>query len=130
MKHQIEQSYKIKAQLNNVWEALVNPKIMDEWGAGPDIHMDLKKGGKFSLWGGDIYGTNMLVQAPYKLEQDWYGGDWKKPSKVVFELNYKDNTTTVILTHDDIPTVEVNDFAQGWKDYYLGPIKDLLEKSK
>ena len=128
---QIKQTYKIKASIEQVWDALTNKEIMEKWGAGPDVVMEVREGGKFSLWGGDIFGTNTKIQAPAKLEQDWYGNsEWEKPSKVIFELKFKDGITTIDLQHDGMPAEEVEDFDQGWKDYYLGSIKDLLEKSK
>lgn len=125
---QITQTYQIKAPIMKVWAALTDPKIMDQWGAGPKIKMELTVGGEFSLWGGDIFGTNTLIKAPNLLEQDWFGGDWPQASKVRFELSEREGTTTVTLTHDALPTKEVANFAQGWKDYYLGPLKSLLEK--
>jgi activator of HSP90 ATPase len=124
---QITQTYEIKAPINSVWDALVNPRTIEAWGGGPDVVMDAQAGGKFSLWGGDIFGTNTLIEAPGRIEQDWFGGEWSKPSKVIFELSHKGLITTVVLTHNEIPEGEVDDFAQGWKDYYMGPLKELLE---
>ncbi|MEI7579855.1 MAG: SRPBCC domain-containing protein [bacterium] len=124
---QIQQIYHIKAPIEKVWDALTNPQTMSDWDAGPEIVMELKLGGKFSLWGGDIHGTNTMIDAPNRLKQDWFGGDWPLPSKVVFKLSQKGKITTVRLTHDNLPTAEVGNFYQGWKDYYLGPIQRLLQ---
>jgi len=85
-------------------------------------------GFEFSLWGGDIHGKNTKVVRMRELEQDWYGGDWDKPSKLKFELSEKDGTTTVMLTQTAIPEEEFKDISDGWKQYYLGEIKKLLEK--
>jgi hypothetical protein len=30
--------------------------------------------------------------------------------------------------HENIPEGEVDEIADGWKRYYLGPLKELLEK--
>lgn len=122
----IQQTYHIKAPISKVWQALVDPKIIEKW-TGTKAKMDDQVGTEFSLWDGDMHGTNTEVVPNKKLAQDWYGGDWKKPSKVVFTLTEKDGMTTVGLGHWDLPDGEFANFAQGWKDYYLGAIKELLE---
>ncbi len=122
----IKQKYQIIAPVEKVWQALVDPKIIEKWGGGP-AHMDSKVGTKFKLWGGDIHGTNLEVSENKKLVQDWFGGDWEKPSKVIFNLKASGGKTEVELIHEDIPDEEVKDIEQGWKDYYMVPIKELLE---
>ena len=123
----IEQVYKIKAPIEKVWQALVDPKLINEWGGGP-AKMSTKEGSEFSLWGGDIYGTNTKVVENKLLEQDWFSGHkWQRPSKVSFGLSQKDGVTEIKLVQTDIPDDEADDIDQGWKDYYLGPLKELLE---
>ena len=34
---QIKQTYKIKASIEKVWEALTDKGIMEVWNAGPDV---------------------------------------------------------------------------------------------
>lgn len=77
----IKQIYKISASIQEVWRALVEPEVINQWGGGP-ARMDDKVGTQFSLWGGDIHGKNIKVVENKELIQDWYGGDWDKPSKV------------------------------------------------
>ncbi len=124
----INQTYIIKAQAKDVWGALVNPKLIDKWGGGPSKMMPTK-GFEFSLWGGDIFGKNIRVIKNKKLVQEWYGGKWDKPSIVTFDLNEKDSVTTVKLTHKDIPDNEFKDIESGWKDYYMLPLKEFVEKN-
>jgi len=122
----IRKSYLIAATLEKVWQALVNPKQIVQWGAGP-VKMDDRVGSKFSLWGGDIYGTNKKVIKGKQLVQDWYGGDWKQPSKLTITLKRKKEGTKVDLLHKDLPDDEAAGFSDGWDAYYFGPIKELLE---
>lgn len=94
--------------------------------------MDDKVGTDFSLWGGDIHGTNREVIDPpaggKKLVQDWYGGDWDKPSKAVFSLKERNGETEISLTNENVPDDEADDIDDGWNRYYLGEIKKYLEK--
>ncbi len=126
----IKQSYLINAPMEKVWQALVDPKEIEKWGAGP-AKMDSKVGTKFSLWDGDIHGKNIeVIHSPagrYKLVQDWYGGDWPQPSKVTFTLSQKNNQTQVELLHENVPDKEESGIADGWNSYYLREIKKYLE---
>ncbi len=122
----IKQEYLIAAPIDKVWEALVDPNIIESWGAGPAVMND-QVGSKFKLWDGDIHGTNTGVVKNKILMQDWYGGDWKEPSKVVFELSEVEGKTKVVLTHSNVPEDEVKDFDEGWKSHYMGPLKEYLE---
>ena len=94
--------------------------------------MNEKIGTKFSLWGGSIWGTNTEVVIEKKLVQDWYSdsgnGKWEKASTVTFELHEEKGGVRIDLTHKDVPEAEIKSIGEGWKDYYLGPLKEYLEK--
>ena len=123
----LKQEYNIKAPLSKVWDALIDPKIIDKWGGGP-AKMSDKVGFEFSLWGGDIHGKNTKVIPEKLLAQDWMGGDWEDYSKLEFKLSFSSGVTTVELTQTGIPDSEFDDIADGWQRYYLGKIKEFLEK--
>ena len=123
----IKQRYTILAEPEKVWDALVNPEIIEKWGGGPAV-MSEDVGSEFSLWGGDIYGRNIEVEKGIKLVQEWYGGEWDSPSLVTFKLSADDHCTEIILEQKDVPEGEMKDIDAGWHDYYLGPIKRLLER--
>lgn len=124
----LKQIYLIDASVEKVWDALVNPKTIARWGAGP-AKMSPDKGFEFSLWGGDVFGKNKEVIENKKLAQEWFGGNWDKPSLVVFDLKTKNNKTEVILTQKDIPDDEFKDIKEGWKEYYMNPLKEIAEGS-
>lgn len=125
-KIQIEKTYEINASIGEVWDALVNPEVIEKWSGSP-AEMSDEKDYEFSLWDGDIYGVNTLVEEPELIEQDWYGGDWDEPSKVRIELAEEDGATTVTLTHGDIPQDDIETFIEGWDDYYFGAIQEMFE---
>ena len=110
-----------------MWQALVDPKDIEGWGGGP-AKMDDKKGTEFSLWDGEVFGVNKEV-APYKkLVQEWYGGKWDQPSMATFSLHKEEDGTRIDFLHENVPDNEFIDIEQGWKDYYLGPLKDYVEE--
>lgn len=122
-----ESVFIINATPETVWQALVDPKHIEEWGGGPAI-MDDKVGTEFSLWGGDIHGRNIEVLENDELVQEWYSGDWEKPSIVRFSLTEEDGKTRVILSQTDIPEAEYDSISEGWKEYYFTPLKTYVEQ--
>ena len=127
MKKTIRKVYKISATVDKVWQALVDPAVINEWGGGPS-KMDSKIGTDFDLWDGDIYGKNIEVVSKSKLVQEWFGGDWAKPSIVTFTLKNDNSETILELEQIDVPDEEFEDIESGWDDYYIGPMKQMLEK--
>lgn len=122
----IYKEYVIKGKVQDVWKALVNPELIEKWSGAPATMSD-KQGDEFKLWQGDMHGTNTKVVENERLEQDWYGGQWKEASKVVFQLEQKGEKTILTLTHTQLPKDEIDNFSHGWDEYYLNPIKDLIE---
>ena len=122
----IQQTYHIQAPVSKVWRAFVDAKLIDAWGGGPAV-MDDRVGTEFTLWGGDVHGTNTRVVKEKVLVQDWYGGDWPRPSRVRFTLDTEPRGTKVILVHDGIPDEEVDATRNGWRDHYFGAMKDYPE---
>ena len=128
----IRQSYTIHASIGKVWQALVDPTQIEGWGGGPAIMND-KVGTTFKLWGGEIYGKNIEVVSHKKLVQEWFGGKWDEPSILTVHLYKKDPSTSsgqvtvVDLLHEKVPDEEAKDIEQGWKDYYMNPLKEFVE---
>lgn len=123
----LKKVYQINSSIHEVWNALVDPSYITKWGGGPAV-MDENEGTEFSLWGGDIWGKNIKVVKEKELIQEWYSGEWETPSRVTFKLSQKDNMVELELDHNNIPDNEFSDIDDGWDTYYLGPIKELLEK--
>lgn len=84
----------------------------------------------WTLWGGSLFGKNTEVIANKKLVQDWSDDSgWDSPSKCTFELTEKDGKTELILTHANIPDDSYDDVAEGWDQYYIIPLKELVEQA-
>jgi uncharacterized protein YndB with AHSA1/START domain len=122
----ITKSYVIAASPSEVWRALTEAESIEGWGGGPAV-MRSEAGSPFSLWGGDIWGTNVQVVPERCLVQEWYGGEWPAPSIVTFTLTPERGGTLVELLHRRVPDDEAVEFEAGWDDYYLGAIKEYLE---
>ncbi len=80
------------------------------------------------MWGDYLEGTVTNLVKPTLLEQDWIVDGMHEASKVTFELSESDGQTQLILKHKNIPDPLADELDEGWGDYYLGAIKDYLEK--
>lgn len=126
----INKSYLINAPVEEVWDALTNPVTIEKWGGGP-AKMSDKQNFNFELWGGEIWGKNLDVIPNKKLVQEWWSkGELKdKPSKVTFTLTSKNANTELEMVQTHIPDEFEKQLNDGWRDFYLVPIKKLLESS-
>ncbi len=126
----IRQTYLIKSSVEEAWKALIDPKYINGWGGGP-AKMNDKLGAEFSLWGGSIFGKNIEVKPGKKLVQEWYSEEkWEKPSIATFTLSEEKNGVKLTLFHTNVPDKAAEDIDEGWKIYYLGPLKKFLEGKK
>jgi activator of HSP90 ATPase len=126
MKKTIRKVYKISSAIDQVWQALVDPAVINEWSGGPS-KMDSNVGSDFELWNGEIFGKNIEVISGRKLVQEWVGGDWPKASIVTFSLKEDKKGTVLELEQINVPDDEFDDIDPGWDDYYIGPLKQMLE---
>ena len=121
----VTKTYSINATAKEVYVALIDEDLIEQW-SGTEAVMDIKPNGLFSLWGGSIHGVNLEV-SPTKIVQDWKEDTWDDFSKCTFTITQKGEETELHLLHEDIPESSVKSIDGGWDDYYLGPLKELLE---
>ena len=123
----IKKEYEMNASVEAVFEALVNPDIIQEW-SGDEAKMGAEVGSKFSLWGGQMFGENLEVIENKKIVQEWCYDQWKDPSKVTFTIKVNGEKSLVELIHEDVPEASVNSISEGWDNYYLGAMQDMFDE--
>lgn len=117
---------KIAADPEEVFAALTTPFQIELWSGYP-ADMKAEKGYVFSLWEGDITGVNLDVKINRLLVQEWFFGEQEEQSIVRIELKKEGGYTIVNLEHSHIPEEVFEEIAEGWREYYLGAIKGMLE---
>ena len=125
----IEKTYEMNATPEEVFNALINPDLIQTW-SGDEAKMNAKVGGTFSLWGGQMFGINLEIVKNKRLVQQWSYSNWKEPSKVTFTIKVVEKKTIVNLLHEDVPEKSVNSISDGWDAYYLGAMKEMFEEVK
>ncbi len=125
----IQKTYEMNAAPEEVFEALVNPDLIQHW-SGDEAKMSAQVGADFSLWGGQMFGKNLEVVKNKKLVQEWSYDQWLSPSKVTFTLKAKGKNTIIELLHEDVPEKSLNSISDGWDAYYLGAMQEMFEEAK
>lgn len=126
----IEQTYSIKATPERVWAALTEPALQKKW-TGAHAEYDARVGGTYKLW--DDYVTGEIVECvpPNKLAQTWKPNDWTIENSVVsFTLKKSRGGTRLDLVHENVQPEDYNGTSEGWKNFYVGAIKKMLESEK
>ncbi len=121
----VTKNYIISASPKEVYNALIDEDIIEQW-SGSAATMDIEHNGLFSLWEGSIHGVNLEVN-PTKIVQHWKQIEWSDYSKCTFTITAKGKDTELNLVHQDIPEQSAKDIDNGWDEYYLQPLKQLLE---
>ncbi len=124
----VTKKYRVAASPKKVFEALTNKEIIEQW-SGSEAEMNLTEGGTFSLWEGDIHGINQKI-SEQQIVQDWKEKTWEAYSRCTFNITADGESTMLELIHENIPESSVKSIDGGWDDYYLGPLKELLESEK
>lgn len=119
----------MNASPEKVFEALVNEEIIQHW-SGDEAKMSPEVGARFSLWGGQMFGTNLEVVKNKKLVQEWCYDQWEEPSKVTFLIKGSGEDTIVELIHEDVPERSLKNITDGWNLYYLGAMQEMFKKNK
>ena len=122
----IRQNHFINASPEEVFSALTNPFTIELWSGYP-AQMDAIEGTEFSIFDGDIAGRNIRVTPNAELIQEWYFGEQQEESIVTISLTPHQLGTKVTLLHTNIPDDELENIAEGWKEYYWGGIKEFFK---
>jgi activator of HSP90 ATPase len=130
MSKTIRQSVTFKASPHEVYEALMDARKHSAF-TGGEAKISRKVGGKFTIYGGDIEGENLELVPDQKIVQSWRYSDWPEGhySKATFALEEKEGGTRLVFTQSDVPDDKYEDINQGWKDYYWGPMKEMLDQN-
>jgi activator of HSP90 ATPase len=125
----IKQTVTFKAAPHDVYEALMDSKKHAKF-TGDKATISRKVGGKFSTFDGYSEGTNLELKQDNKIVQTWRAGDWPDGlySTATFSFKAIPSGTRLTFTQSGVPEKQYDDIAQGWRDYYWTPLKEMLEK--
>ena len=137
----LRQTILIGASRHEVFEALLNPDILNKWIAANAVVEPRVVGGRYSFgWKYDVRGTEVeggptrileLVENT-KLVTDWpnWRGDPHLPTqRLTWLLEAIGDQTRVTLIHEPFERVtDFSDYPQGWA-HFLGQLKRRVEST-
>lgn len=59
--------------------------------------------------------------------RSWFFGEQKEQSLVEIKLKKENGKTLLELRHAHIPDEVYDEITEGWREYYLGSMKEMLE---
>lgn len=126
----IRMSVVIGASPERIYEAWLDS---GEHGAftGGEARIDARVGGTHTAWDGYIKGVNVTLDPGRRIVQTWRSLDFPEgapDSRLEVALRPAGSGTEVTLLHSEIPEGQVEDYAQGWRDYYFVPMKRYFEE--
>ncbi|MDF1497534.1 MAG: SRPBCC family protein [Patescibacteria group bacterium] len=129
----------IEVPVNKVWEAFVDPKLIKKYMFGTTVKTDWKKGSKIfwrGEWNGKPYEDNGEILENKKLELLKYtyyssisdkGDEPENYNTITVQLTNYGDKTKVVLTQDNIDTLEAKDHSEeNWKIVF-DKLKMMLE---
>jgi uncharacterized protein YndB with AHSA1/START domain len=140
----IVQEIQIRGTAERIFDALTNPDEIVQWWASSEgrfqvtsVESDLRPGGKWVLHatgqGGravQVRGEYKTVERPRVLEMRWLS-DWHETASetlVRWELEERDGTTLVRLTHSGFATEELRSTYRGWP-WIVKALAGYIEKA-
>ncbi len=125
----IKQSATFKAGAHDVYEALMDAKKHAAFTGGRAV-ISREAGGRFSTFDGYAEGKNVELVPDKKIVQTWRASDWPEGiySEVTFELQETNGKTRLVFTQTGVPDESAGAIAQGWREFYWKPLKEMLEK--
>lgn len=95
-------------------------------------HIKRKVGSKFTAGDGYIEGEIKQMVLSKKIVMSWRTTDFPEDSEdSMLEVNLEENndSTKVILIHENLPEGDGKKYRKGWKDHYFAPMKEYFAQT-
>jgi activator of HSP90 ATPase len=96
---------------------------------GSPAQVDGKIGGEFSAWDGYIFGKTLEMDPPRRIVQAWRTSEFSitaPDSRVELLFEAVPEGTRLTLIHSDMPEDQVEEYRQGWDDFYFKPMREYF----
>jgi activator of HSP90 ATPase len=88
-------------------------------------------GGDFSAWDGYIFGKTQILEPFHRIVQSWRTTEFPEDAPdSILELIFNETggETELTIHHSRLPQDQVDDYLQGWQDYYFKPMQAYFGK--
>jgi activator of HSP90 ATPase len=115
--------YKLHAAPPDVYNALTNKVMIEIW-TGEKAKFIAEPDTEFSMWDGAIVGKNLKFEMNKLIKQVWYFDNTE--SIVSIKLHSDKKSTSVELTHENIPDEAYENITEGWNEDFFGALSELF----
>jgi activator of HSP90 ATPase len=115
----------LTAKPSEVYKAWLTTKGHSEM-IGSTAKVNGSVGGRFTAWDGYIFGTTLELTPNERILLAWRTSEFPDEapdSRVEIILEAADGGTKLTLAHSNMPEDQVDDYRQGWEDFYFKPMR-------
>lgn len=126
----ITQRVTVNASSQAVYDILMDARKHAKL-TGSGAKVSRRVGGTFEVYDGYAYGKNVELVEGRRIVQTWRAQEEQWPadhfSEVVFDLTPDGKEKTrIAFTHKRVPTTLVQNFKDGWRQFYWEPLKAMF----
>ncbi len=124
----IKQGAMLPGTPHQVFELLMDSKKHAAF-TGGQAKIGRTIGSPFSVFDGWATGTTIELIKDEKIIQQWRGADWLVDHYSIATFTFllaKGGQTKLLFSQTNVPTEFAKDVADGWREYYWKPMKELL----
>ena len=128
----IQQSAQFCASPGELFDTYLDSKKHSA-ATGGQARMSRKTGGKFTAWGGQLRGRNLLIVPKRLIVQSWRSMHWKAgdlDSILILEFSKVGSGGRIDLIHVNVPEHDQKGVRKGWPHYYWKPWKKYIDLKK
>jgi len=111
-----------------IYQAWLDSEAHSKMTSGAAIISDVV-GEAFTAWDGYIRGTNLELESPARIVQDWRTSEFtddEGDSRLEVLFNKEGGGTRVTIRHSNLPEHGMQ-YKQGWVDSYFTPMKSFFK---
>jgi activator of HSP90 ATPase len=120
------------ATAKQLYEGWLDGQMHAAFTGGQAAKIDPHEGGKFSAWDGYIFGKTLTLEPFHRIVQSWRTTEFPTGAPDSdLEILFDDlkGKTMLTLVHTHLPPDQVEEYRQGWEDFYFKPMNNFF-KSK
>ena len=128
MTHAIQQFVTLKAPPRELFNTFLDARKHSALTGAP-ARISRKQGARFSAFGGQLLGRNLLIVPGRLIVQSWRSAGWKASdadSILILSFSKAKGGGRIDLVHVGVPKHDHKGVTGGWKKYYWAPWKRRL----
>jgi len=123
----IKQTITFEVPPQPLYEFLTDERKISAFTQAPCKFSTISPGGAFEMFGGNVVGTQVILEANKKIEQNWRFSSWPENhfSNVKLEFTEQGSSCKLTLTQTGVPSNDFDRTKSGWEEYFWTRIRGI-----